>query len=910
MRGERHDPRVPGEALYRLLLRLHPPGFRKRYHRDMVELFRDAWRDRARGRGVAAHFRFWLGIVVGTAWSAARQRWSGDRKEAETTVEPGPASASGGRRNDGRGREGTMRTWSQDIRYAVRTLLHRPGFAAVVVLTLALGIGANTAVFSVLHAVLLAPLPYEDAGRLVRVYESRSDDPGFRNYLSAAAFVDLRASLTTTSSFAVVYNYQQETADLTDGDRPERITVLPVSRDYFEAVGEEPLLGRTFRDSEEDGNARVAIVSQRIFRSYLGGDADALGTSLTLDGRAHTVVGVMPGGYEDPLQGPIDVFVPVELDLEGGDAWGNHYLTSLARLRPGAGVEQLRAELRAVAERHARLAGEAEMAYAAVPLRDDLVGSADTTLWLLMGAVGLVFLIACVNVAGVTLARGTARRRELAIRSALGSGRGRLVRQLLTESGLLAVLGGVAGVALGAGVVGVLVALAPPDLPRLDEASLNGPVFLFGLVASLAAVLIFGLLPALRASRTSVESALREGGRGGGDGSPGRSRTRGALVVAEVSLALVLLVGAGILVRSFQRLAAVDLAVDAEHVTVFQVNTPAGRYDADGRARFHQEYLRRLEALPGVRAAAAVSWLPVGGNYHNWGAELPSAGPDDESVGTNQRVIEGDYFGTLGIELLRGRSFDPRDGPDAPRRIVVSRSTVEAFFPEGADPLGRALRIAGRRMEIVGVVEDVPTTVRGRLQPIVYHAHAQFAGNRNWSLRYVVKLRGPDAGFVTRAREVLAELDPNLVLYEPRSLSDVLAEKRAADRFAMTLLAAFAAVALLLASVGIYGVLAQSVGRRRHELGVRVALGARGRDVRAMVVRQGVALAFGGVTAGLVAAAVGTRWLSSLVFEVSVRDPVVFTVVPLVVLLVAAAASWIPAARATRVDPVEAFRAE
>ncbi|NIP60965.1 MAG: FtsX-like permease family protein, partial [Gemmatimonadetes bacterium] len=606
MRKKRDDPRVPGEALYRLLLCLHPREFRRRYRRDMVELFRDAWRDRARGRGAVALIRFWLGITVGTAWSAARQRWSGGRKGAETAAGQGRPPRSGGRRNDPNGRdgEGTMKTWTQDVRYAARTLIKRTGFTAVVVLTLALGIGANTAVFSVLHAVLLAPLPYEEPGRLVRIYETRTDDPAFRNYLPAAAFVDLRESLTTAAGIAVLYNYQQETADLTDGDRPVRVTVLPVSREYFGVVGEEPVLGRTFRRAEEDGSARVAIVSRRIFRAYLGGDADALGSSLTLDGEAYTVAGVMPEGYEDPLQGSIDVFTPVELDLEGGDAWGNHYLTGLARLRPGATVDQLRSELEAAAERVRSPSTDEDLAYAAVPLRDDLVGGADTTLWLLMGAVGLVFLIACVNVAGVTLARGSARRRELAIRSALGSGRGRLVRQLLTESGLLALLGGAAGLALGAGVVRGLVALAPQDLPRLDEASLNGSVFLFGLGASLAAVLLFGLLPALRASRTGVEGALREGGRGGGDGGPGRSRARSALVVAEVALALVLLVGAGILVRSFQRLAAVDLVVDAEHVTVFQVNTPAGRYDGDARARFHQEYLRRLEALPGVRSAA------------------------------------------------------------------------------------------------------------------------------------------------------------------------------------------------------------------------------------------------------------------------------------------------------------------
>lgn len=894
MSGDPQGPRVPGEALFRLLLRLHPRTFRERYERDMVELFRDAWGDRVRGRGVLARLRFWIGVVAGTAWSAAGQRWTGRNPTTKRDA----------------GGEATVTTWIQDLRYAARTLIKRPGFAAVVVLTLALGIGANTAVFSVLHAVLLAPLPYEDGGRLVRIYESRTDNPDFRNYLAAAASSDLRETLTTTSSFSVLYNYQQESADLTDGDRPERVKVLPVSQGYFEAVGTEPMLGRTFDRSEEDGSVRVAIVSRRVFENYLGGDPEALGRSLTLDGAEATVVGVMPEGYRDPYQGRIDVLTPVVLDLDGSDAWGNHYLTSLVRLRPGATIEQLRAELASAAERHERLSGEEDLAYAAVLLRDDLVGTADTTLWMLMGAAALVFLIACVNVAGVTLARGSARRRELAIRVALGSGRGRLVRQLLTESALLAALGGAAGLALGAGVSRVLASLAPADLPGLAEAGLEGPVFLFGLGASAAAVFLFGVLPALRASRTSVEGALRESGRGGGRGAPAGSRLRKGLVVGEVALALTLLVGAGVLVRSVQHLAAVDLTVDAANVTHFQVSTPGARYDADARARFHRRYLERLEAIPGVEAAAATSWLPVGGNYHNWGASRPEDGPDTESVGTNQRVVEGDYFATLGIDVVRGRAFGPEDGPDDPDRIVINRAAAEALFPDGEDPVGRVLEIGPWPKEIVGVVEDVPTSARGRVRPIVYHRHAQFADNRNWTLRYVVKLRGPEAGVVTRARDALAELDPSLVLYEPGLLSERLAAGRAADRFAMTLLAAFAAVALLLAAVGIYGVLAQSVNRRRHELGVRVALGARGRDVRAMVVRQGLALAAGGVLAGLAAAAAGARWLESLVFQVSVRDPVVFAAVPLMVLAVAAMASWIPAARATRIDPMEAFRTE
>lgn len=809
-----------------------------------------------------------------------------------------------------------MTTWVQEVRHAVRALLTRPGFTAIVVLTLALGIGANTAVFSVLHAVLLTPLPYKDAEQLVRVYGTRRDNPASLSVLTAPAVRDLQETLTTTSSFAALNNYQQMTADLTDG-RPERVTVLPVSEGYFDVVGEAPVIGRTFRREEfgsfridELGAAAVAVISYRVFTSYFGGAAGVLPSTLTVDGVQYTVVGVMPEAYEDPLQGRIDVFLPIS-GLYSNQSWGNYYLTAIARLRPGATVRQLNAELEAVAERHREPSGDEGLAYVAVPLSDDLVGSADTTLWLIMGAVALVFLIACVNVASVTLARGAARQKELAIRVALGSGRGRLIRQLLTESALLGVLGGLVGLGLGAGVVRGLVSLAPAELPGLGEATLEGPVFLFGLGASVAAVLLFGLLPALRASRTSVDAALRQGGRSGGEGGPDRSRLRSALVVAEVSLALVLLVGAGILVRSFQRLTAVDLVVEPRNVAVFYVGTPGARYDAEARARFHQEYLARLSALPGVEAAGAVSWLPIGGNYHVWGTRrVVGTDPSSEFTATNQRIIEGDYFDAVGIDVVRGRTFGSQDHADDPDLLVVNRRAVEALFPDGADPIGAVLDVVGEQKEIIGVVEDVPIDARGELRPMLYHLHRQFAADRNWSLRYTVKLAQPEAGFLNRARAVLAALDPNLVLYQPALLTDILNEKRAAERFAMILLAAFAAVALLLTAVGIYGILAQSVNRRRHEIGIRVALGARGQDVVAMVVRQGIGLAAVGIIIGLAGAFIGARLLASMVFEVSIRDPVVFSVVPIGVLIVALAASWIPAARATRVDPAEAFRAD
>lgn len=868
----------------------------------MVELFRDAWRSEARGRPLPARAAFWIRMVAGTVLGGLRQR-----------LHPGPDSETTTKKTTG---GTTMKSWTFDLRYALRYLKRHPSYVAVVVLTLAIGIGANTAVFSVLHAVLLAPLPYQDAERLVRIYTADEGDATADegNYMTGSGAVDLRETLRTVRGLAVLYNYRQVTADLTDGDRPERVNVLPVSADYFPVLRTEPVLGRAFRRNEETADARVAVVSQRIWQSYLGGDPGALGRSLTLDGTRYAVVGVMPEGFEDPLQGSIDVFVPQNLVLgdtggTGSNNWDNHYLTVLARLAPGATLAALRSELDAAAAHHRALGAEDDEIYLAFPLRDDLVGTADTTLWVLMGAVGLVLLIACVNVAGLTLARGAAREKELAIRSALGSGRGRLVRQLLSESAVLALVGGLAGLGLGWMVVDGLVGMAPASLPGLANATLNGPVFAFGLAASGAAALLFGLVPALRGSRTSVDTAIRDGGRGSSDGL-GRSRFRSGLVVAEVALAVILLVSAGLLLKSFQRLRSVDLGIEPENVMTFEVNLPGARYDAAARARFHRAFQERIRALPGVDAAGAVSWLPAEGSYNSWGVRgILDDGSTADFIGANQRVVEGDYFRALGIRLLQGRLFGPEDGPDAPRSYVVNRRLVERLFPD-RDAVGRQLRIGPWIGTIIGVVEDVPVTVRGDLPAKVYHAHAQFADNRNWFMVQVVKLDGDVPGFLRQARAALAEMDPDLVLYNPRPMPDVVEAGQASERFASTLLGAFAGVALLLAMIGLYGVLAYTVSRRRHEIGVRIALGAASGRVVRLVVGQGMRLATLGVALGLVGALGLTRWLDSMVYEVSVTDRIVFGTVPLILLLVALAASWVPAGRAVRVSPAEAFRTD
>lgn len=800
-----------------------------------------------------------------------------------------------------------MEAWWQDTRYAVRSLRKQPGFALVVVVTLALGLGANTAVFSVYNAVLLEALPYPAPDRLVRLYHADAQNPADQNYLAGPEFVDYREKTTRLAVLAAEYTYSPTGGDVTDGGAPERVPVLPVSADYFDALGIQPMLGRGFRRSEERAGAHVVVVSRGLWERHLGGDPDAVGGTLTLDGQRLTVVGVMPAGVEDPLQGRIDVWTPLDLTTPARNTWGNHYLSAIGRLRPGVTLAQARQELDAISRRRQ---GDLSLNRGnLVPLQKDLVGTAGSMLGMLMGSVGLLFIIACVNVASLFLARGASREHELAVRVALGSPRGRLLRQLFAESLVLGLAGGVVGLLLGRVVLRLFLAAAPARLTATGAPTLDGRLFLYGFGLAVLASLLFGTAPALRFSRPGVAAVLREGTRGG----EGRrqSRVRGALVVVEVSLALVLLVGAGVLIRSFQRLQHVDLGIQPRDVLTFQINLPESRYsDPAARVRFYDDLHARLRALPGVRAVAAVSHLPVGGDYHNWGTRLADAPNQPDSwIPADQRVVQGDYFAALGIPLVRGRVFGPQDAFGTPERYVVNQELVRRLFPD-SDPIGKWLRIDDGPHEIIGVVGDVPITGRGQVMPMVYHSHRQFAGDRNWALTQLVAYTGDPGGLVAAARRQLAAIDPLLVLHDVHPLEELIGRGVAQERFAMLLLSGFSAVALLLAAVGLYGLLAYVVSRRRREIGIRMALGARGRDVLRLVVGQGMALAVAGVSLGIVGALLLTRWLASLVFQISVRDPLVFMAAPATLVLVALLSCYLPARGASRVDPAETFRRE
>ena len=802
-------------------------------------------------------------------------------------------------------------SWPHDLRYAARRIVHQPGVSFVIVLTLGLGLGANTAVFSVMHSVLLQPLPYETPEQLVRIYSTDWDTPGEKQYVAAPPILDIRESAKTLEGLTFIENYSAKGVDITAGDRPERARMLRVSADYFDVLRISPVLGRGFVRAEESSDSNVAVVGEGIWERHMGGDRHALGETIELDGVAHSIVGVLSDDFEDPLEGKIDVWLPSDTERAAGYDWDNNYLSVVARLEPGATLSQVRAELGVFAERHRTLDDNAERRYLVFPLKEDVVGPVDALLTALMGAVGFLLLLTCVNVAGLLLAQTASRAHELALRTALGSTRMALVRPLVLESALLAVLGGVCGVWIGRAVLGGLLAIAPAAMSQRADVELSGEAVVLAAALAVFIGVAMGLAVALTHSRPDVERAVAGGSRAAGDAPP-RHRLRNALVVSEVALAMVLLVGALVLARSFHRLLQVDLGIDAQSVTAFQINLPTSRYpDGVSRQRFYDEFHSRVRNMAGVESIGAASFLPASGSFNGWGtrrAHDVDRPFDTPNIQANQRVIHGDYFETLGIEILSGRNFDSRDGADVPRRVVVSESLVRRLFPD-EDPRGKFLRVSGYYPQVIGVVEDVPVTARGDVVPKVYHRHVQFA-ERLWTLNQIVRTSPSFGDPLPRLRETLNSIDPELVLHAPRPMADVIGRGMEAERFAMILLGSFAFLGVLLSSLGLYGILAHAVVQRRREIGVRIALGARPSRIGRMVVRRGMALTLVGALAGAGLSLMLLGGLQSFVFELPVRDPTVVGVALVLFTVVSAMASYLPARRATRVDPVESFRAE
>jgi putative ABC transport system permease protein len=802
-----------------------------------------------------------------------------------------------------------MDTFFQDLRYAVRTLRRTPAFTFAAVACLALGIGANTAIFSVIDGVLLRPLPFRDPSSLVMVWETDPSQGRDRNVVSPANYLDWRAQ---NSTFSEVGSYIDWRANLTGIDEPVEVARAIATATFFRVLDVAPELGRVYTLEEDAPNGpNVVVLSHRLWERHFGARRDALGARLELDGRPFTVIGVMPATFG--IEGSrAELWTPMQLDpaVDYRTRTGR-YLTSVARLKPGVTAERAQADMSAIARRLEAAHPIFNRGWGAnvVPMYEQVVGGVRRALLVLAGVVAFVLLIACANVANLLLARSTARTREVAVRAALGAGRGRMVRQLLTESVVLSALGGAVGLLLAYwGVQGVK-ALAPRGVPRVASISIDGWTMAFTLVVALVTGLLFGLVPALQAGRGNLQTVLRDGSRG----STSSGRARAVLVAAQVALSLVLLIGAGLMLRSFARLQAVDPGFDPEGVLTGRVQLAGQRFRASSAATaFFGQLLDRVEKVPGVEAASAINWLPFGGDgsaTSYWIEGRPVPPPGNEFV-ADVRAVDPRYFRTMRIRVKRGDPFDARANTESPKQVVVNEAFVRVHFPT-SNPIGEHVLMPWDdtlRAEIVGVVADTKHAGLDSLaKPMIYWAMKQFPTN---FMTLVVRTSGDPMRLAPAiAREVRA-LDANQPFADPKPLDAYLSQSVAQRRFSMTLLGVFSALALVLAALGIYGVLAYSVAQRTREIGVRMALGARDSTVAGMVVREALRVVGVGLAIGVAGAVALTRVLTTLLYDVSPTDPLTFTGVTLALGAVAVTASYFPARRAARVDPIVALRQE
>ena len=822
-----------------------------------------------------------------------------------------------------------METLRQDIRFGLRTLLKRPGFTLVAVLTLALGIGANSAIFSVVNAVVLRPLPYGAPDRLVALW-GNLNQKGFEELeLSAPEYADFRRA--GAHVFEDVAAYSQGGFNLTGAGEPERIQGVYATASLFPTLGVAPLRGRAYTEEEDrPGSDDVAVISHSLWQRRFGADPSVVGKSVTLDGRPTTIVGVMPAGFRFP-DNDTDVWKPAAFsaDLLSPNNRGSHFLNAVARLKPGFTAERASEEAAALARAQGQEnANNYPRGFGASvrPLQEEVIGTnVRTSLFVMLGAVGLVLLIACANVANLLLARAASRRKEVAVRTALGAGRARIMRQLLTESVLLSLAGGAAGLMLALWGVDLLVTLAPEGTPRLGEVGLDARVVAFTFGVSLLTGVVFGLAPALHSSKVDLNESLKEGGRGGAEGA-GRGRLRGLLVVGEFALALVLLASAGLLVKSFARVLEESPGFESRGVLTMRVVLSQSKYGSyDQHRGFYSNLFERLRRLPGVEAVGANNMVPLSGSggsrtFLIEGRPVPEGQPKPEE---QLRFVTPGYFEAMRVPLLRGRDFTERDVAGQTRVAVVSRSTAERHWP-GEEAVGKRIAYAGigrghdqtpEWIEVVGVVGDVKhrgldLESKPEIYVPVYQPLFSSRPTPPLSLYVAVRTKGDPAALAAAVRREVAAVDPEQPLANVRTMGERLAESVAQRRFNMTLLGVFACVALLLAAVGVYGVMAYAVARRTHEIGVRVALGAQRGDVVRLVVRQGMWLALAGVAVGVAGAYAATRLMTGLLYGVSPTDPLTFVGVSALLTAAALLACLIPARRATKVDPMIALRYE
>ncbi len=808
----------------------------------------------------------------------------------------------------------------KDFRDACRMLRNKPGFTILAVLTLALGIGASTAIFSVVDAVILRPLPYRAPDRLVLVKEwipKAIPDP------IPVCAPDVVQFQRENQSFESLAAFRGDQFDLVGGTEPQRVNVNRVNANLFSLLGVQPSLGRAFTADEDHPGQLVAILSHGLWQRQFGADPNIVGRTVSLNRQPYTVVGVMPRAFVFPLVGmnqgdSSEVFIPMAFTPEElADVGDNFNYSVVGRLKSGVSLTQANADLGAIAHRiletyPAEFRGDINLSAIALPLADQVVGKARTLLVLLFGAVAFVLLISCINVTNLLLTRATDRQKEIAVRLALGASRVRLLRQLVAESMLLTLSGAGLGLFFANSITGALLALMPAEIPRVHTIDLNPSVLAFAIGLALVTGLFFGIVPALVASRTNVNATLREGGRSGMQGRE-HNRMRSALVVVEVSLAMILLVGAGLLLRSFQRVLETDPGFQPEHVLTASLSLPGFQYKSDAQVRsFYQRLMERLRQLPGVQTAGGSTDLPLNAGWnHLFTPEGYQPPPGANMNFCNHSVILGQYLQTMGVPLLQGRFFTERDDDRSTRVLIVSESLARRYWPNG-DAIGKRLKWGPAEskdawLTILGIVGDVK---QGALEvETTPHTYEPFLQNTVSSLNVAIRAGDP-ASLTSALRNTVWAVDPQLAVAQLHTMDQVISQSTTPRRFNVFLLAGFAFLALILSAIGIYGVIAYSVVRRVHEIGIRMALGAQRADVMRLVVGQGLLLLGIGVVVGILGALALTRSLASFLYGIRPTDPATFACVVMILAGVAFVACYIPARRATKVDPMTALRYE